>query len=296
MVRGAQATMARVLSALPMKVLKELPLSIGMSLKLLSIPSGRLKNRKGEEVPVIVSLTSIPSRLGTLHLVIRNLMAQRVLPQKIILWLETNLQDQVPSSLSKLIGGRFEIRFSDECRSSHSKLVHTLEAYPDQPIVTCDDDFLYRKDWLSLLYSEHLKNPGCIIAHHTLHINHDASGNPLPFRKWTYPQDGGLNPEAVYPLGAWGVLYPPHSLSEIVTDRDAFMKLAPKADDHWFKAMSLLKGTLSVQTTQRPKEPVPVLNTQQVALKKQNLGEDKNTVQWQALEDHYHLSKFVLKG
>ena len=38
----------------------------------------------------------------------------------------------------------------------------------------------------------------------------------------------------------------------------------------------------------------PVINTQEVALKKENLGEDKNTVQWQSLEDHYHLSGSIL--
>ncbi|MDX1333279.1 MAG: glycosyl transferase [Robiginitalea sp.] len=279
-----------------MKVLKELPLSIGISLRLLSIPSKRLKVRTGNEIPVIISLTSIPTRLKTLHLVIRNLMVQSKSPRKIVLWLETDLEDQVPSSLTKLTGERFEIRFSDRCTSAHSKLIHTLEAYPDEVIVTCDDDFLYRRNWLSLLYSEHLEHPDCIVAHHTLHINHDASGNPLPFKKWKYPPDGRINPEAVYPLGAWGVLYPPHCLSEEVNNREMFMKMAPKADDHWFKAMSLLKGTRSIRTSKRPKEPIPVINTQKVALKKENIGEGKNTVQWQALEDHYNLSDIILKG
>ncbi len=278
-----------------MKVIKELPISIGMSLRLLSIPAKRLKARRAKEIPVIISLTAIPSRLKTLHLVIRNLMTQEVLPEKIFLWLEAGLEGHVPTSLTKLMGDRFEIRFSDLCRSSHSKLIHTLEAYPDTVIITCDDDFLYRSNWLSLLYSEHLDNPRCIIAHNTLHINYDDRGNPLPYREWRYPADGEINERAVYPRGAWGVLYPPGALHEDVLDRKRFMGLAPKADDHWFKAMSLLKGTRSIQSTLKPKEPIPVINTQEVALKKENLGKDKNTVQWQALEDLYHLSGFILK-
>ena len=277
-----------------MKALKELPLSIGMSLRLLSIPSKRLKARRGNEVPVVISLTSIPSRLRTLQLVIRNLLVQNTSPKKIVLWLETGLEDQVPSGLTKLTGKRFEIRFSDECSSSHSKLIHALAAYPNEVIVTCDDDFLYRNNWLSFLYSEHLENPGCIIAHKTWHINHDSHGDPLPYKQWKYPQDDETNPGAVYPLGAYGVLYPPGSLHEEVLNRERFMRLAPKADDHWFKAMSLLKGTRSIQTTLRPKEPIPVINTQEIALKKENLGEDKNTVQWQSLEDQYRLSDIIL--
>ena len=79
-------------------------------------------------------------------------------------------------------------------------------------------------------------------------------------------------------------------------DREAFMKLAPKADDHWFKAMSLLKGTQSIQMPEKPAEPIPVISTQEIALKKENLGMDKNTVQWQALEDQYGLSRIILGG
>jgi len=77
-------------------------------------------------------------------------------------------------------------------------------------------------------------------------------------------------------------------------DRVTFMKLAPKADDHWFKAMSLLKGTESRQLPVRPKEPIPVISTQEIALKKENVALDKNTEQWQALEDHFGLSEKIL--
>ncbi len=39
------------------------------------------------------------------------------------------------------------------------------------------------------------------------------------------------------------MLYPPHSLDKIVTNKDLFIKLAPSADDVWFWAMALLQGT-----------------------------------------------------
>lgn len=277
-----------------MKVIKELPLFILWYIRLSSIPAVKLRKQRSDVVPVVVSLTSIPSRLKTLHLVIRCLMVQKVAPMKIVLWLESGLEGKLPEQLKKLEGERFEIRFSAHCISSHSKLIHSLEAFPDNPIVTCDDDYLYSPSWLSLLFSEHLKHPGCIIARHSLHINHDQDGNPLPFKQWNYPDHGKINPEAVYPLGAWGVLYPPGCLSERATDREAYMKLAPKADDHWFKAMSLLKGTRSVQVPVEAKEPIPVINTQKIALKKINLGEDRNTDQWRALEEQFGLSGIIL--
>ena len=278
-----------------MKVLKELPLSIGMTLRLLAIPSGWLKNKRGEEAPVIISLTSIPSRLKTLHLVIRSLLYQDVSPKKIVLWLHQDLEATLPGSLRKLICERFEIRYS-ALTCSHRKLIHSLEAFPEDVIITCDDDLMYRRNWLSLLYQEHLQHPENVIGNHTVHINHDDDGKPMPFKTWREPRDGITNPRALTPIGAWGVLYPPNSLSDQVQDVELFMELAPRADDLWFKAMALLKGTISIQASKLPKGPIPIGGTQKEALKKENLGFDKNTVQWQALEDQYHLSKIILKG
>lgn len=276
-----------------MKVVKELPLSILWTFRLSVIPARNLKKQQKEVVPVVVSLTSIPSRLKTLHLVIRSLLNQDVSPKKIVLWLHRELESTLPDSLRKLVCERFEIRFST-LTCSHRKLIHSLEAFPEEVIVTCDDDLMYRKDWLSLLYAEHLQNPTRIIGNHTVHINHDRDGNPMPFRTWREPVGGKTNPWALTPIGAWGVLYPPHSLSDQVQDPEKFMELAPRADDLWFKAMALLKGTISLQASQRPNEPIPIGGTQKVALKKENLGMDKNTAQWQALEDAYGLSRIIL--
>ena len=277
-----------------MKLVKELPLSLLRSLQLSSIPSRRLKQPRENVIPVVVSLTSIRPRLRTLHLVIRSLLVQDVSPKKIVLWLESNIENQLPSQLQKLTGERFEIRYTGEWSSSHRKLIPSMETYPEDIIITCDDDFLYPKDWLSLLYAEHLRDPKCVIANHTLHINHDENGNPLQFRAWKYPESDSVNPRAIYPVGAWGVLYPPHALFKAYADRDLFMRLTPKSDDHWFKAMSLLKGTMTLQAGQKSREPIPVIGSQKVALKKENLGLDKNTAQWQSLEDHYKLSEIIL--
>ena len=275
-----------------MKVVKELPISIAKTLQLLSVPSSHLKKRKEPQVPVIVSLTSIPSRLGTLHLVIRSLLKQDHLPKKILLWLNNDLKDQLPHKLTKLEGDIFEIRFS-HLNCPHRKLIHSMEAFPNEIIVTCDDDLMYRKNWLSMIYNEHLANPKNVVGNHTVHINHDETGKPLPFKKWKYPIEGGINPWSMTPIGAWGVLYPPQSLSKSTLNDKKFMELAPRADDLWFKAMALLEGTQSIQAKNTPKEPIPIGGTQKVALKKENLGMDKNTEQWLKLEGAFNLSKII---
>jgi hypothetical protein len=55
--------------------------------------------------------------------------------------------------------------------------------------------------------------------------------------------------------------------------------------------MAILKGTLSLQNSNRPEVPVPIMGTQFVALKKVNKGQDFNRVQWEQICSHYQLSE-----
>lgn len=58
----------------------------------------------------------------------------------------------------------------------YKKLIPALEKYPDNIIVTADDDIFYRPDWLKFLYDEHTKNPDCVVAHRCQRIRLDAQG------------------------------------------------------------------------------------------------------------------------
>lgn len=275
-----------------MKVVKELPLSIYHSIKLMCIPNKTLENPTKKVLPVIVSFTSIPSRLPTLHLVIKSVLIQSYRPKKIVLWLNEELKNDIPSSLLKLPSGLFEIRFS-ELDCPHLKLVESLKAFPEDVIVTCDDDILYRKNWLRFLYAGHQEHPKDVIGIRTLHINYDEQGEPLTYKKWTYPNEAP-NQKALIALGSWGVLYPPHCMEEKVWDSELFTKLAPKTDDLWFKAIELTSGTGVRQAANVPKMPIPIIGYQKIALKKENVANRKNDVAWKVLCDYFNLKNYIL--
>ncbi len=268
--------------------LKEIPSSIYHSLRLSSLPATKLKVGDSKPIPVIVSLTSIPSRLKTLHLVIRSLLDQEVMPQKIVLWLHNDLKESIPGKLRQLVGPIFEIRYS-ELKCSHRKLVHSLMAFPTDIIVTCDDDLLYRKDWLKLLFQAHLNNSSAVLANQTRYIRYDDNGELLPYTQWSKGEHTVFNQKAVIPIGAGGVLYPPKSLDNKTTNSQLFLKLTPKADDLWFKAMTLLNETDSFLVDKRPKSPIPIIGSQKQSLKKTNIGEDKNRVQWLAVSKYFEI-------
>ena len=246
-----------------------------------------MHNEDRKILPVIVSLTSIPSRLDSLHLVIRSLLLQTCMPEKITLWLHHDLRSQIPKSLEQLIGERFEIHYVD-LTCSHRKLVHSLERFPDKVIVTCDDDLMYSSTWLERLYQDHLAFSQDVIAHECREVRYN-NGDLAPYNEWVTQKQPGVTSTWMMPIGYGGVLYPPNALYKDVTRTDLYMTLAPRADDLWFKAMSYLHGTTTRRSRQPGKKPIPIAGSQKVSLKHTNVRENGNFEQWQAICAHYNI-------
>lgn len=266
--------------------LKELPVSWWTAWKLARLTADELKNTRALRLPVIVSLTSIPSRLGIIHLTIRSLLVQSYPAEKIILWLNESLYGQLPLSLSKLESDRFEIRYVN-LTCSHRKLIHSLELYPEKIIVTCDDDLMYDSSWLYRLYESHAAYPKDIIAHECRLIRFTSAGQPAPYAEWKTESRTDISEPWLMPIGYGGVLYPPHCLYGDVQNRELFLQLTPKADDLWFKAMSYLAGTNTRRSANPGKKPIPIIASQKDSLKKTNVRQDGNYQQWLALCKHY---------
>lgn len=266
--------------------LKEYPISLYKTFTLSTTPLKKIQEKKPSSYPAIVSLTSIASRLHKVDITIRSLIMQSQTPYKIILWLPETLQNNIPKKLADLTGEVFEIRYSPYT-FPHKKLIHTLELYPKHVIITCDDDFIYHREWYKLLVNAHLENPTSILANQTRWITYNEKGELLPYKEWVnFKRQSAKN---TLPIGAAGVLYPPGSLDKKVFDVDLFLKLAPNADDLWFKAMATLKGTPCVQT-KFPPPLIPIAGTQNESLKKLNVTKDKNREQWLALSNFFNFS------
>ncbi len=114
---------------------KEVPYSIISELKLRLLNTKKLKNFEGNEIPVIVSLTSIPFRLNRLHLVVKSLLIQTNKPKKIILWLDSSLENKIPNNLKRLFSISFILTISRsatsnccfDCLSSSDTRSHSCE-------------------------------------------------------------------------------------------------------------------------------------------------------------------------
>jgi hypothetical protein len=204
----------------------------------------------------IVSLTSYEERLtNTVPYAIVTLFQQSVLPDRIVLWVSHEDKKNIPPVLRELEEKGLEIRFCEDVKL-YKKLIPSLQEFPDDCIITADDNVYYPENWFEQLITLHKENPKKIICHRAHGIKIDKNHNLLPYKKWDFciepntyfakvfvSQQQGLTRhplEAVFPTSVGGILYPPGSLHKEVTNKKLFTELAPYADDIWYWAMAVI--------------------------------------------------------
>ncbi len=192
---------------------------------------------------IIVSLTTYGKRLNDVAFTIESIMQQTMKPNKIILWLEDGLKDQhLPHALKKQMSRGLEMGYCKDIRS-YKKLIPTLKRYPEAAIITIDDDALYDYDLLEHLIYAYINQPQYIHAGRVHRIRIE-NGIVLPYNKWK-KKIGELGPHRLnFAVGVGGILYPPGALDNEVYNEDVFTDICKYADDIWFYAMAVKKGTL----------------------------------------------------
>ncbi len=192
---------------------------------------------------LIVSLASYPGRINTVYKTLNTLLCQTIKPDKLILWLADsqflNKEEDLPPELLELKKYGLEIRWCEDLKS-YKKLVPALREYPEDIIVTADDDLYYQKDWLESLYNAYKNDPKNIYTRRACRI--EKCGNI--FKNSPHYSNMHYEPDFSNQLmGGAGTIYPPHSLHEDVFNTDLIKELVPTYDDIYFWAMAVLKGT-----------------------------------------------------
>lgn len=240
---------------------------------------------------IIVSLTTYGRRIYDVALTIESIMQQSMKANRIVLWLDDSFKDKtLPSALTKQIGRGLEIAYCKDIRS-YTKLIPSLKSFPDDAIITVDDDVLYDPYLLCNLITAYQKNRNsihCCRAHRMLF---DADGTLKPYNQWeACVKETGINKNLFF-TGVGGVLYPPHSLDEAILDEDVFLSICPDADDVWFNAMAIKKGTpVNKVFTALGKDPYLINEAvQDTALSIKNVNKCGNDRQIQAVFSKYGL-------
>ena len=223
-----------------------------------------------------VSLTSFGERIETVYLTVESLMQQSLKADRIVLCLARDevKESQLPATLQLQRERGLEILFCDEDLGSYKKFYYTLQKYPDDLVITVDDDMIYPVDLVDQLYRAYREQPlviPCLRSH--LMTFSEESKVIKPYKQWVWDHNMFDPSLRVFPTGVGGVLYFPGCFDRRILDAKAFKQLAPNADDAWLKCMSLLKGTACRQITNQcsyPERFIQIEGSQRVALKRSN--------------------------
>lgn len=245
------------------------------------------KNDRAEKI--IVSLTTYNKRIKTVFLAIESIFQQNIKPDKIVLWLDKDefAINTIPNTLKKQIKQGLEVKFYHNIKS-YKKLIPSLINYPNDIIITIDDDILYPKNCIENLYNSYLKNKMKVHCNYLFKFLNSDFQSTININKLSYLFN--------YVGTGGGVLFPPNIFQKKdIFNEEIFMKLAPIQDD-LFISVLLIKENIGLKNvndnyikyTKLIKKRT-ILNTQSIGLFKQNCFKNQTKVQLFNLLDYYNI-------
>lgn len=246
---------------------------------------------------VTVSLTTYDKRFYDVYLTIESIMQQTMKPNRIVLWLADEFQGvHLPKTLQNQIKRGLEICYCKDIYS-YKKLLPSLKNFPDDVIITVDDDVIYHMDMLEKLINAYINDPSYIYFNRGHRMKMVNSAKLDKYMKWDWYIQDQTSSALNFPTGCGGILYPPHCFNNEVFNETVFLNICRYADDVWFKAMALYNGVLCKKVYTHDNNGHEFLensSVQNVSLKSLNIGRKSlNDVQIKAVFDKYDLYKIL---
>ena len=240
---------------------------------------------------VIVSLTSFPLRFDKIHICLKSLLLQKVKPDRIIVYLGSDSsRDHFTKEMLDLEQYGVEYHIDGERNlKAHKKYFYAMQEFPNDIIVTADDDLYYPSNWLSSLLKTYQKYPNAISARR-VHLMRQKDGCLLPYNMWKDQCRSVLEPSfSLLATGGSGKLYPPNCLKECAFDDTRFKELCFDADDIWLKCMEIVSEVPVVWAKNWEVDQLGVGSNQQGALSKQNVDCSHNDVCLKNVVNFYNI-------
>lgn len=237
-----------------------------------------------DETKVIISLTSHPGRISTIHICIDSLIKQNYRNRKIILWLSLDQfphrEQDLPEALLKFKEFEdFEIRWVNDDLKPHKKYYYACQEFKKYPVIIVDDDVIYDVNMVRRLVDSYKKYPSCISCHRA---NLMLMRKDKTFRSYnTWPMGYTLLTDTpsyqLLPTGVGGVLYPPKALPDYTFNDIIIKKYCLLCDDLWLKMMAVLNGFKTVVIKNYSNYTL-IDGSQDVALWRENVGKSNNDI------------------
>ena len=235
---------------------------------------------------IIVSFTSYPPRINSVHKVVESLYRQTVLANEIILYLSLDEfpkeEEDVPETLRRLIGHRgFRIEWVQGNLKSHKKYYYALQKYTDAVVITVDDDKIYAETMISDLIKGYERFPNAVSAR-IIRIMLKKSPETLEsYNRWEkekYLEEYTDEPRMdLCAIGAGGICYSPSLGYDDLFNVNTILEVAGDYDDLWLKYNEMINNIPVVYTKPSQKD-ITIDNSQVCRLAANNLygnGNDK---------------------
>lgn len=198
-----------------------------------------ISNTKLFQNDLTISLTTYGERLYQVYLTIESIMQGSIKPNRLILWLDSSFKNKkLPQTLINQQKRGLEIKYCDDILS-YKKLIPSLLTYPNDIIITIDDDAIYNFDFVENLVNSYLDHPNSINANRIHKITFNNLGQINKYENWQKTIGNTEDISNLYfPVGCGGILYPPGCFDNEVFNQKVFMDICKYADDVWFYAMA----------------------------------------------------------
>ncbi len=233
---------------------------------------------------IVVSFTSYPPRISTVHRVVESLYQQTMPADEIILYLSLDefpeMESDLPDTLNRLNGQKgFRIEWVQGNLKSHKKYYYALQNYKDAVVITVDDDTVYAKTMISELVESHKRFPDAVSARRVRMIIKNSEGLE-PYGKWegeTYLDEYADIPRMdLCAVGIGGILYPVFNRDHW-SDKKMIFEMAEEQDDLWLKYNEIIDH-IPIVYTKSSQEDITIEDSQIDRLSFNNLygnGNDK---------------------
>lgn len=234
---------------------------------------------------VIISMTSYPKRFKFARKSIKSLLMQDLKPRRIIIFLfDDDYKERIFFKRYEKYG--VEVQSYPINLKSFLKIIPALTYYPNNIIVTADDDMYYRRTWLSELIRGSQTHPKSIVGHRGIKICLDSDGQVLPYSNWKLAESEFFGSNLVL-TSVGGILYPSRIFSNNVLDMNLARELTPNNDDFWIYFIALTSDISQGAISSTNVEPYYWFGSQKLALWKSNVLENRNDLQFANLLSHF---------
>lgn len=249
----------------------------------------RLK-AEGKVAPVVACLTSFPQRISTVWLVVECLLRQSLPPREIVLYLAQSQfpsAESVPGELRRYERqGVLTIHRVDPDIRSHKKYWFAVNQYPNQALLTVDDDIIYDSHFVEHLMQCAQRYPHTVSACYCRPMKW-KDGHLLPYSQWGGQRAVQHQPSRRLFFGSGGgTWFPAGSLKGADLPVEELCTICPTADDIWLNAVirkngygvCAIRGKISVLEWRIP---------QNVTLHATNNLQGRNDLQLEQVVQHF---------